>query len=554
MVLSLSRVWPASVGDPRFEVVRLPGCRQAITPQVRWFLMLRRAMVGLLGLKLALGAGRPDPLPVERYCEGHAFQEAFLADPRRIRVALLGRRTGKTVVFAVAAVRGAQQGQSGQWVVYITRTRRNAKRQVWPWIKRILRESGIAHKINESDLVVELEGAGGIMLGGADDTAEIEKYRGFPFIGAIVDECGIYPSDLLRTLKVDIIEPATLDTGGWQVYGGTPGYVLAGTWYEMSGPHAVSSANCGVYRGDLFGNPHLRSDLPPEDRAAAIEAFLAEVREENGWSEDHPTYVREWRGRWAQDDEALVFPLSANGNDYHGGEDGPWGLPSSTTTGFPLPLSDWRVVIGMDVGYTESNAYVVAATHPSIKRSFVLEVRKANQQLIEAAEVELRALRSKYATTRGGTTHYPTIVIDSGGMGKIHAETLRQRMGLPTEAADKRNKGSSISVTRDDLLSGRLALRRTDPTTGEDPCRLLVDEWHVLTWNKTRDGIADGQEDHATDAALYALRALRDYTRHEPEPGPARGSDEWYREEEAKHFEAAKRRAKGKRTKGKRVA
>lgn len=514
--------------------------------------MLRSGLVATLGLSMALGMGSPAPLPVERYCEGHAFQEAFVADSRRIRVALLGRRTGKTVVFAVIAVRGAQQGKPGQWVVYITRTRRNAKRQVWPWIKRILRESNIPHKINESDLVVEIEGAGGIMLGGADDTAEIEKYRGFPFSGAIVDECGIYPSDLLRTLRVDIIEPATLDTGGWQVYGGTPGYVLTGTWYEMSGPHAVSSANCGVYRGDLYSNPHLRSDLPPEDRPAAIDAFLDEVRAENGWNEDHPTYVREWLGRWAQDDEALVFPVAASRNDYPGGDAGPWGLPGSTPTGFPLSAADWRVVLGMDVGYTDPNAYVVVATHPSLKRSFVLEALKRPGQLIEDAEADIRRLRKRYAVRNGLHERLPVIVIDSGGMGKIHAETLRRRMGMPNEAAEKRDKGSAISMTRDDLLSGRLGLVRTAPD-GSDPCRALVDEWHTLVWNKDRDGIGDAQDDHCTDAALYALRRLRDYTRHEPQPGPKRGSAEWYQQEEARHLEAAKRRARGKRTKGRRV-
>lgn len=516
--------------------------------------MLRSAVVAVLGMKLALGMARPEPLPVERYCEGHAFQEAFVADSRRVRIALLGRRTGKTVVFGVVAVMGAQSGETGQWVVYVTRTRKNAKKQVWPWIKQILRESQIPHKINESDLTVEIEGAAGIMLGGADDIAEIEKYRGFALVGAIVDECGIYPSDLLATLKTDIIEPATLDTGGWQIYGGTPGYVLTGTWYEMSGPHVKSSANCGVYRGDLRTNPHLRRDLPPDERAAAIDQFLTEVREANGWSEEHPTYVREWLGRWAQDDEALVFPLSANSNDYPGTDAGPWGLPTHTATGFLLPLSDWRVVIGMDVGFTESNAYVVVATHPSLKRSFVLEVRKASQQLIDQAEVELRALQSKYAVPIGGTMRLPVLVVDSGGMGKIHAETLRRRMGLANEAADKRDKSSSITMTRDDLLSGRLALRRNDMATGDDPCRPLVSEWHVLVWNKDRDGIEDGQEDHATDACLYALRRLRDFTRHEPTPEPKRGTPEWYRDEEARHLEAAKRRARGSKRKGKRVA
>lgn len=519
--------------------------------------MLRRALVSVLGMKLALGMARPEPLPVERYCEGHSFQEAFVQDTRRIRIALLGRRTGKTVVFGVVAVLGAQGGETGQWVVYVTRTRKNAKKQVWPWIKQILRESQIPHKINESDLTIEIEGAAGIMLGGADDIAEIEKYRGFALVGAIVDECGIYPSDLLSTLKTDIIEPATLDTGGWQIYGGTPGYVLTGAWYEMSGPHVKSSANCGVYRGDLRTNPHLRRDLPLEERAEAIEAFLAEIREANGWSEEHPTYVREWLGRWAQDDEALVFPLAANRNDYPGSgaelSAGPWGLPTTTDTGFPLPEADWRVVIGVDVGHTSPSSFVVVATHPSLTRAFVLEARKRAGLLISQMATELRQLKHMYAVRWGDRIREPVVVIDAGGMGKQHAEELRRVMGIANEAADKRDKASAISVTRDALLSGRLQLVRTG-IGGDDPCAPLVAELHVLVWNDDRDGIADDQEDHATDGMLYAYRRIRDYTHHEPTPGPKRGSEQWYRDEEARHLAAARKRARGKKKRGRRVA
>jgi hypothetical protein len=440
-----------------------------------------------------------------------------------------------------------------------TRTRKNAKKQVWPWIKKILRESNIPHKVNESDLSVELEGAAGIMLGGADDIAEIEKYRGFALVGAIIDECGIYPSSLLETLIDEVLEPATVDTGGWLVFGGTPGYVLVGRWYELSGPHVKESANCGVYRGNLRSNPHLRSDLPPEARAEAVEAFLADVRERNGWGEDHPTYVREWLGRWAQDDEALVFPLSAKANDYPDAEKplgkGPFGLPSHTDTGVRLSIADWRIGIGVDVGYTASNAYVVAATHPSLPRWYILRAYKRAEQLVPDMARELRTLRKDYAIRHAGQERMPFVVIDAGGMGKIHAETLQRRLGVPVRPADKREKGSSIALTRDDLLSGRGQLVRLDEW-GEDPTEALADEWHVLVWNDDRDGIEDGQEDHATDAALYVVRELRDFTQKEPPRGPKKGTPEWHALEEEKAIAEMERKAEAahRRSGSRRVA
>jgi len=522
--------------------------------------MMRSALTSLFALRLATSTIGPAPLPVERYCEGHEMQERFVADGRRVIVAILGRRSGKTVGFAVKAVRGAQGGKPGFWVVYITRTRKNAKKQVWPWIKKILRESHIPHKVNESDLSVELEGAAGIMLGGADDIAEIEKYRGFALVGAIIDECGIYPSHLLETLIDEVIEPATIDTGGWMVLGGTPGYVLTGRWYELSGPHVKDAANCGVYRGNLRSNPHLRSDLPPAERAEAVEAFLAEVRERNGWDESHPTYVREWLGLWAQDDEALVFPLSANANDYQGGGQGPWGLPTVTASGFPLAHSDWRVVIGIDVGQTSPSAYVVLATHPSLKRTYIVHAEKHAGQLIGEMARLIRHLKHTYAVRWGGQERVPSVVIDSGGMGKQHAEELRRVMGIPNEAADKRDKASAISVTRDAIRAGRLQLLRVG-IGGDDPTKPLSDELHVLVWNDKRDGIADGQDDHCTDAMLYGYRKIRDYTKQEPAPGPKPGTREWANEEAAKMERAAlrqhnqqQRQAKRQRRKAGKVA
>lgn len=518
--------------------------------------MNRAGLIAAVGMSLAMGLARPEPLPVERYCEGHPVQEAFLADHSRVRVLICGRRTGKTVVFAVLAAREAQKGDPGQWVVYITRTRKNAKKQVWPWVKRILRESDIPHKVNESDLSIEIEGAAGIMLGGADTVADIEKYRGFALVGAIVDECGIYPSHLLEVLMDEVLEPATIDTGGWMVFGGTPGYVLTGRWYQISGPHMGTAngasgpeydpeaANCPVYRGNLRSNPHLMSKLPPEERAAAVEAILEDVRQRNGWDESHPTYVREWLGLWAQDDEALVFPLAANRNDYPGAGhdlgDGPFGLPSHSTTGIRLAVADWRIVIGVDVGFTAANAYAVVATHPSLTRSFVLRTFKRREQFIPEMGRELRKLREDFAISWHGRRYQPSVVIDAGGMGKIHAATLSAKLGVPVKPADKREKGSSIAVTRDEVKSGRIAVLRLDQW-GEDPNAALADEWHVLVWNEKRDGIADDQEDHATDAVLYALRDLRDFTRKEPPNKPKKGTPEWHARKEAEEIEALER-------------
>ncbi len=339
-----------------------------------------------------------------------------------------------------------------------------------------------------------------------------------------------------------MLEPATADVGGRIVLAGTPGPTMTGTWYDYSGPAANGPH---VHRGTLLDNPHMRRDLPPEERREALMQWLAEMRKGKKWSEDHPTYVREWLGLWAQDDEALVFPLSANSNDYPGLSElgqGPFGLPSHTETGVRLSVSDWKVGIGVDVGYTASNAYVVAATHPMLPRWYILRAYKKSEQLIPEMAGELRTLRNDYAIEYAGQKRLPFVVIDAGGMGKIHASTLERRLGIPVRPADKREKGSQIALTRDDLKSGRGQVVRQD-SWGEDPCEPLVGEWHVLVWNEKRDGIADDQDDHCTDAALYVVRELRDFTRKEPPREPKKGTPEWHALEEERAIAKMERQA-----------
>ena len=354
----------------------------------------------------------------------------------------------------------------------------------------------------------------------------------------IIDECSTYPSDLLQALMTEVVEPATLDVGGRIILAGTPGPTLTGYWYRRSGPGVA-----GVHRADLRSNPHLmRSIAPGPERDQAIEDFLAQVREDNGWDEYSPTYQREWLGLWAQDDDVLVFPLSSANDGAYG--EGLHGLPTTTESGFPLSAYDWRFVIGVDVGFTSASAYVVMATHPSLRRSFVLHCEKHTQQLIKDMAAVLRRLRAQFSVRIGTTSRPPRVVIDSGGMGKQHAEELRLAMGIANEPADKRDKASAIVVLRDAVLSGRLALM-----AGTDA---LKSEWHVLRWADNRESIAADQEDHATDAAIYAYRYLRDHTRVEPEPKPPEGSSAWANAQEDEMEQAALRAHRRARARAKR--
>lgn len=382
-----------------------------------------------------------------------------------------GRRFGKTKLVAARVIGWGLQ-RSRVVVPYITLTRRNAKLQIWPELKRLVQSAAVDCSTNEADLTITLPNGSVVMLGGCDNATEIEKYRGHKLGGAAVDEMGTFPP-YIRSLIVDALQPGLADVRGQMMLTGTPGPVLEGLWYELSGPDSPYH----VYTGTMFDNPHM----------ADANAEAREILRLNHWDEEHPTYQREWLGRWIRDGEALVFPFDiADQVD-------------------KLPEKDgWRYVLGVDIGHIDQTAYVVMAGQRAHRHDYVVESAAASGLLIDQVADDIRRYRAKYPGI--------SIVMDVGGMGKQHAEELRRRFGIPVKAAEKRDKLSAIRVLRD-LIRGH-QIRMLDGKVN-DPLR---HEWAVLRWNDDRTEIADGQVDHASHAALYAHRELRNYLYKPREP------------------------------------
>ncbi len=224
-------------------------------------------------------------------------------------------------------------------------------------------------------------------------------------------------------------------------------------------------------------------------------------KEIRGWDDDHPTWQIQYLGRWARDLERLVFPY-----------DSAWDMPA-----LPEPHG-WRYTLGIDVGHVDEAAFVVWAAHRNHKQDYVLESHKESGLLIAQYAYKIRQYRSRYKVL--------PVVMDTGGMGKQHAEELRRIYGIPIIPADKREKASAMVVLRDRIREKNVVMldgERNDALRGE--CASLV-------WNEDKTDFEDGQVDHAAHAALYGHRRLRNYLyepkRRKPEPG----TREWYDQEE----------------------
>lgn len=124
------------------------------------------------------------------------------------------RRAGKTVatVFDLLTCALATSKQNGRYA-YIAPYYAQAKAVAWDYLKRF--SQGVATRIMESELAVDLPNGSRVRLFGADNP---DALRGIYLDGAVLDEYG----DQRPTVWGEIIRPLLADRKGWATFIGTP--------------------------------------------------------------------------------------------------------------------------------------------------------------------------------------------------------------------------------------------------------------------------------------------------------------------------------------------
>lgn len=377
---------------------------------------------------------------------------------------------------------------------------------------------------------VELENGSVIQFGGSDTSEECDKYRGLGLDWVGVDECKSYPLALLRELLLEILEPALADRDGTLVLIGTPGPVLAGPFYAVTtGDLTVIPEEERAFWSSRHWNERKtrRAKWSYHTWTAAdnvakpgIWRRFVQMKEDSGLSDSDPVWVREYLGQWVPDADALVYSYSrlTDGRcDWEKDPDGPHGLPID---------HHWRYVLGLDLGWHDATAFVVAAwseTHPALH---IVHVEKHSYMDIKDVAERTRSLEKTYGT-------FQVRVADKGGLGKQLVESLASVYGLPFETAQKTDKVDFIKLLNSDLQEGKIKL---------DPSSELADEWRNIQWaGADRKKIDPGCVDHAADAALYLWRYAYHHFWKEREQAPIKGSESWWaklmREEEMRACE-----------------
>ncbi len=413
---------------------------------------------------------------------------------RRV-VALCGRRAGKTVMAGAALMWALQNAGFDEDVVYGARTRMVAKGLIWGKLKRIIDICGLTWKVNESELTITTDAGATLHVVGFDKAAEVEKLRGMKLRLFVADEPATY-SPLLGTLFRDIVDPALGDVRGSVLLCGTPGPTPVGTWYEVS---CGKSERWRLHRWTILDNPHFPS--PAE--------YLAEVLEENGWTEETVTYQREYMARWVADDSVLVYRYVPSRNDV-----------------LAVPPTNIHT-IGVDFGMNDETAWVVWGSAKHERATYGLHAHKQQGLLPEEAAQITAELCERYD---------PDVLVgDSGGLGKPYVEAFNRRyaeqLNRRMKPAEKTEKRAHIEIMNNDWRAPRLYL---GPGMEAYSQELMHLPWH----KDDRREEHPAYPNHCCDAGLYGYRHHTAYLSEAAPPKPPRltpDDDEWI-EREAEGF------------------
>ncbi len=418
-------------------------------------------------------------------------QLEFVNDPNPFKTAVCSRRSGKTFACAAHLVATALKFP-GTSSLYITISRNNAKKIIWPTLQEIILGNQLEAKSDLTELSIRFKNGSIIYVSGANDATEIEKFRGLALKLVYLDECQSFRA-YIQTLIDDIITPALMDYAGSLCLIGTPGAVPVGYFHDCATKHKSWSNHAWTF----FDNPHIT-----EKSGMSHQQLLNRELERRGVDINDPTIQREWFGRWVLDAESLLLRYEPAKNHY-----------------IDLPPANYDYIMGIDLGFVDADAIAVLAWSESVPETFLVAESVVPKQGITELVHGIQALAKEFPISK--------MVIDEGGLGKKIAEEIRRRHHIPVLPADKTRKFENYALLNDALRSGRFKAKSTS-RFAQDSYLLEIDR-DKTTPDKIK--VKDSFHSDIVDSVLYAFRESPAFSYQPPKPTHKRGTPEWAKEQ-----------------------
>lgn len=416
----------------------------------------------------------------------------FVLDESPFKTAVCSRRSGKTVACAsdltYTAIKNPETVS-----LYITLSRANAKRIIWPELLRINKRYSLGGMEDNTDLSMHFPNGSIIYLSGAKDASEIEKFRGLPIKKCYIDEAQSF-REYIKDLIDEVIAPALMDHAGTMAMIGTPRPVPSGYFYDC----AVKSESWSKHSWTFFDNPFIvqKSGLSHRE-------LLERELTRRGVTADDPSIQREWFGKWSLDLDSLILHYEEEKNDF-----------------IEIPPAKWIYIMGIDLGFNDADAIAVLAWSEAHPETYLVHEQVVPKQDISSLVHQISAVARKYEIAK--------MVIDEGGLGKKIAEEMRRRHHIPLSPADKARKMENYAFLNDALRRGHFKAKRNS-RFAQDSFLLEVDR------DKTtpdRIKLKDSFHSDIVDAVLYAFKESPAFTFQPSAPKPKYGTPEWGQQEQ----------------------
>lgn len=450
---------------------------------------------------------------------GNPTQRRFWRDRSRYKSLRCPRRSGKSFSMTGEALLTGEEIPFAR-ILIISLTLKSTKENFWTGpggVKYQNHQYQLGLTFNETECVWHHQNGSRGRLAGAETKADIEYLRGAAAEAdiVIIDECKSFAPELLSQLIRDVIEPGLMTRDGRLVMGGTPGNIPIGEFYKATqlgvkvnpdDPHSLNTAEpySESDRDDDIWSLHTWTVKDNEAKPKQWDRAL-KIKKKAGWGDDNPIWRREYLGEWVTDTTELVYAYSKM--KITGKVN--W-IPDRTKnnkSGLPDILGPWRLVMGLDFGYEDMNAIVVAAYSDTVKELRHIYDFKKNHMTIDQFGYEIQYTIEMFGLPEA-------IIGDKGSLGGVlYITELNSRFGLSIIEAEKREKFDHIELLNSDFYSGRVKIIENSDLEME-LCGL---QWDLSKDDKARL-IRTGKlrEDascpnHLTDALLYLWRYCNHY-------------------------------------------
>ena len=426
-------------------------------------------------------------------------QQEIFDSTKKINTAMCSRRAGKTIVASRMLVNKLIEHYSyindnpGQEVYFlvVAKTATQAEGLFRLKITYLLDMLQINYttKLSQNRILIGDKQNGVILFSGSDTIDTVEKLRGNPILFFVIDEAG--SQKYCRYLYEEILYPATQDfTNSQGLLIGTPP-PIKNTFFERL---YKNNPTVGKFHWTIADNVYI-----PNHKEA-----LTKIKAETGLTDSDPLFRREYLGELVYDTDALVYKISDK--NYY--------TPDELNHFVANHQSDIELLLGIDYGYSDSDAIVAILSSRSSKEKFLIYEYKQNHNSTDELIGVIKRCASLDWIPPEIKPYIPTSIIfygDPGGGGsrinadasKAIAQDLTMTSQVQVVPAYKVDKLYSIDKLATDFATGNLRIPRNSKVAEEcDSTIWQRDENYNIV--KVIDDVTYHPD--LLDALRYALR------------------------------------------------